>query len=136
MRCARLGRASGWWRTGWSVPETGDGVDLLRASVSAGPSSTLVRLAGEGDVTVCDQLRGMLTAQVLAGARNLVVDLSGVGFLDSSCLHVLLAACRMAEQADGSLKLVSPQPMVARMMALWGADRLIAVHASVAEAAG
>ena len=87
-------------------------------------------------MTVCDQLRGMLTAQVLAGARNLVVDLSGVGFLDSSCLHVLLAACRMAEQADGSLKLVSPQPMVARMMALWGADRLIAVHASVAEAAG
>lgn len=109
---------------------------LLTASVSAGPSYTLVRLAGEGDVTVCDQLCGMLAAQVLAGARNLVVDLSGVSFLDSSCLHALLAACRMAEQADGTLKLVSPQPMVARMMALWGADQLITVHASMAEAAG
>jgi anti-anti-sigma regulatory factor len=42
----------------------------------------------------------------------------------------------MAEQADGTLKLVSPQPVVARMMALWGADQLIAVHDSVAGAAG
>jgi anti-anti-sigma regulatory factor len=59
-----------------------------------------------------------------------------VGFLDSSCLHALLDGCRMAEQAGGTLTLASPQPVVARMIALWGADRLIAVHATVEEAAG
>jgi hypothetical protein len=68
------GRASGWWRPGRAVPGTGDGVELLSVSVSVGPAYTLVRLAGEGDVTVCDQLRGVLAAQVQAGARNLVVD--------------------------------------------------------------
>jgi anti-anti-sigma factor len=59
-----------------------------------------------------------------------------LSFLDSSCLHALLDPCRMAEEADGTLKLVSPQPVVARMMALSGADQLVSVHASVAEAAG
>lgn len=110
-------------------------MDLLTVSVSARESCALVSLAGEADVTVCDRLRGDLTAEVLGGTRNLVVDLSGLSFIDSSCLHVLLRVCRMAEEADGTLGLAAPQPVVARMMVLWGADQLIAVYGSVAEAA-
>jgi hypothetical protein len=42
---------------------------------------------------------------------------------------------RMAEEAGGSLGLATPQPVVARVMEPWGADRVIGVHGSVAEAA-
>jgi hypothetical protein len=41
---------------------------------------------------------------------------------------------RMAEGAGGRLGLAAPQPLVARVVELWGAGRLFWVHDSVAEA--
>jgi anti-anti-sigma factor len=115
------------------VPATG-GADPLAASARGAPSYTLTTLTGEWDTTGCDQLDGVLAAQVQGGARNLIVDLSDVALLDSACLYVLLKRARMAERSGGTLQLASPQPVVVRLMSLLAADRLIAVRASVAEA--
>ena len=41
----------------------------------------------------------------------------------------------MAEEAGGSLGLAAPQPLVARVMELWGAGQLLTVQDSVANAA-
>jgi len=41
---------------------------------------------------------------------------------------------RMAEGAGGRLGLVAPQPLVARVIELWGAGQVIGVHENVAEA--
>jgi anti-sigma B factor antagonist len=111
-----------------------DGADLLSASVWAGPSYILVRLTGEWDVTASDQLRDLLAAQVRAGARNLVVDLSDVAFLDLACLYALLDGARMAGRAGGTLQLTSPQSVIVRLISLLGAGPLITVRTSLAEA--
>jgi anti-sigma B factor antagonist len=85
-------------------------------------------------VTVRDQLRAALTAQVTAGTP-LVVDLSGLSFIDASCLRVLWAVFRVAEEAGCTLGLAAPQPVVTRVMELWGVGWVIGVHDSVAKAA-
>jgi stage II sporulation protein AA (anti-sigma F factor antagonist) len=108
--------------------------DLLTLSVSARKGYTLVRLAGEGDVTVRDRLHTALTAQVTARTPCLVVDLSRLRFIDASCLQVLWRVSRMAEEAGGSLVLATPQPMVARVMELCSAGQVTGVHKSVAKA--
>jgi anti-anti-sigma factor len=115
---------------------TGPGGDAgpLAVSVSARESYTLVSLDGEADVTVRGRLRAALTAQAAARTPRLVVDLSGLSFIDASCLQVLWRVSRMAREAGGTLGLAAPQPAVARVMALWGADQIIAVHDSVAKA--
>ncbi len=123
------------------MPSAVDDVDALTVSVwvdpaYVDPAYTVIRLTGEWDLAVCDRLRGMLVGQVQAGARNLVVDLSEVAFLDLSCLYALLAGGRTAEQADGTLQLLSPQPLIIRLMTLLGADRLIAVRTSMAQVTG
>jgi anti-anti-sigma factor len=117
------------------LPGAGDAAGPLTVSVSAREGYTLVRLDGEGDVTVRDRLLAALTAPVAAGTPHLVVDLSGLAYLDCSCVQVLWRAFRMAQEAGGMLGLAAPQPLVARMMELWGADQVIGVHDSVAEAA-
>ena len=53
-------------------------------SVSGGDSYTLVALAGESDVYTYDQLRGALQAEAGRGTPLLVVDLSGLEFMDST----------------------------------------------------
>jgi anti-sigma B factor antagonist len=102
--------------------------------VSAREGYTLVSLAGEGDVTVRVRLRAALTAQVTAGTPHLVVDLSGLAYIDASCVQVLWRVSRMTEGAGGRLGLAAPQPLVARVMELWGAGQVIGVHDNVAAA--
>lgn len=114
------------------------GVDLLTTSVatveSAGEPYTLVELAGEADVTNSDKLREVLEAEVAKQPRTMIVDLSGLRFMDSSALHVILRVSRTMDRQGGVLALVSPREPVAKMLRLTAADQLIPVYASVTEA--
>src|ERR1700759_3624554 len=98
----------------------------LTATMSGTEPQQLLRLAGEGDMTVSGQLRELLAA-VLAGAQQLVVDVSDLRFIDVACVRVLVEASGSAEDAGAPLELTAPQPIVARMLELCRTDQLIAV---------
>ncbi|HEY4462120.1 MAG TPA: STAS domain-containing protein [Streptosporangiaceae bacterium] len=93
----------------------------------------LVALAGEADANTREQLRQVLLGQAGEGKR-LVVDVSGVSFMDSSCAQVLLGTSQLLDQQGLALGLVAPQRVVARMLHLAGVDQMIPVYGSVAEA--
>jgi anti-anti-sigma factor len=97
-------------------------VDLLTVSVtareSAGEPYTLVEIAGEADVTNTDDLRRLLDEEVSQQPRTLIIDLSGLRFMDSSALHALLRVNRSLDRQGGVLALVSPQPAVAKILRL------------------
>ena len=109
----------------------------LSVSVSLGGTEAkpyvLLALAGEADTNTRDHLRQVLLTQTVAG-RRLVVDVSRVSFMDSSCAQVLLGASQMLGRQGGTLGLVAPQRVVARMLRLAGVDELIPVYGSVPEA--
>jgi anti-sigma B factor antagonist len=109
-------------------------VDELTISVTSGPAHTLVSLAGECDLHTGRRLRDALTSEVSRGARRLILDLSGLAFMDSTGMQVLLAARTVLSVRGGTLVVVSPQPVVARILELTGADQLIPVYASLSEA--
>jgi anti-sigma B factor antagonist len=115
------------------------GVDLLTVSVAAresdGEPYTLVEIAGEADVTNSGELRRLLEEELSQQPRTLIIDLSGLRFMDSSALHALLLVNRAMDRQGGVLALVSPQAAVAKILRLTTADRLIPVFDSVAEAA-
>jgi anti-sigma B factor antagonist len=94
-----------------------------------------VEIAGEADVTNTDELRRLLDDEVSQQPRTLIIDLSGLRFMDSSALHALLRVNRALDRQGGVLALVSPQAAVAKILRLTTADRLIPVFESVAEAA-
>jgi anti-sigma B factor antagonist len=113
-------------------------VDLLTTSVATVESDsepyTLIELTGEADVTNSDALRDLLEAEVAKQPRTLIIDLSGLRFMDSSALHVLLRANRAMDRQGGVLALASPREAVAKMLRLTAADQLIPVYSSVGEA--
>ena len=115
------------------------GVDLLKVSVRAresdGQPYTLMEITGEADVTNTDELRRLLDEEVARQPRTLIIDLSGLRFMDSSALHALLRANRSLDRQGRILALVSPQAAVAKILRLTTADRLIPVFDTVAEAA-
>ena len=113
-------------------------MDLLTTSVATVESGsepyTLVELVGEADVTNSDALREVLDAEVAKRPRSLIIDLSGLRFMDSSALHVILRANRAMDRQGGVVALASARDPVAKMLRLTAADQLIPVYASVSDA--
>lgn len=113
-------------------------MQLLTASVatieSASEPCTLVALVGEADVTNSAALRDVLEAEVAKRPQMLIIDLSGLRFMDSSALHVILKANRAMDREGGVLALASPREPVAKMLRLTATDQLLPVYRSVTEA--
>ncbi len=108
---------------------------LLKTSVtvpdSATTAYTVVALAGEVDATNSDELNDVLDAEVRKRPPLLLIDMSGLSFMDSTGLRMLLRASRVLDQQGGVLGLVSPQAAVTRVLQLTKADQLIPIYESV-----
>lgn len=118
----------------------GDGqliVNDLEVSVSAGPGgeggSTVMRLAGESDMAA-PGLRDALSAEVAKKPGLLLVEMSGLRFMDSSALGAVIAAYLELRRDGCVLALVSPTDMVARVLEVTGVGRMIPVYPSIADA--
>lgn len=100
----------------------------------SGPDQAVVVVAGDVDMHTEGQLRAELTRLSEPPGRQLVLDLSGVEFMASAGVAVLLEISARAEAAGGSLALACVHPMVARVLALTAADELVPIRPTVDEA--
>jgi anti-sigma B factor antagonist len=103
-------------------------VVALTTSAWEGEDGPVVALSGEADTTTAAMLREKLETVLDTGARLLTVDASELSFLDSASLRVLVLAARALHGRHGSLVLARPQPLVARVLEITGADKLIDVQ--------
>jgi len=74
-------------------------------------TKTTVSVTGEVDLATAGLLEQEIRRAIAAGARTLVVDLSQVGFMSSSGLHVLIRL-DSALRARGGRLLIVPAPAV------------------------
>ena len=103
-------------------------VAALRTSASVGEDGPVVVLSGEADATTAASLREMLATLLDTGVRLVTIDASGLSFVDSASLRVLILAARALQGRHGTLVIARPQPLVARMLEITGADRLLDVR--------
>jgi anti-anti-sigma factor len=84
--------------------------DALASFVrETGPGVTVVTVTGELDATNTGALRASLEAAMEdAVDRRLVVDLSGVTFLDSSTVNVIVWARKRSRELNTALQVVAP----------------------------
>ena len=100
-----------------------------------GPSSWIVTLQGEHDMTNSDRLRAEL-GTIFAQGTAVVVDLSAAAFIDSSTVRELIAAQqRVDEVPTEQLAIVAPKHGFARrVLDLLHADRVLRIFESREEA--
>jgi anti-sigma B factor antagonist len=85
-------------------------------------------VSGEIDLYTAPRLHAELTTALAGdGPVRLVVDLSGVGFCDSTGMNVLLAAHRRAQENGGDLELSSPRPAVRKILQVTGLETVFTV---------
>ena len=91
---------------------------ILEVVVEPLEDGCLIRARGELDLSSVEALRGPLSRARKAGAATLV-DLSGVWFMDSSGLHLILDAALDAEANGWSLSFRT-SPQVHRVLEVTG----------------
>ncbi|MBM0231946.1 STAS domain-containing protein [Micromonospora sp. STR1_7] len=104
-------------------------MDLL-LSVRPGRDCTVLEVRGELDMATSPQLREGLQQLIDAGDRQVVVDLAGVGFMDSSALGALVVMFKALRDVDGRLSLAAAQPAVRSVLTVTSVDKVIDVYDS------
>jgi len=69
-----------------------------------------------------------------SGERRLLIDLHGVGYVDSATIGCLMDLYRQATAAGGALKLAGVQKRVETMLTMTGAHNFLEVHPDEASA--
>ena len=98
---------------------------LVAVEVSGPTSLPRVTATGEIDCTSAPELRAILDRLVDDAPREIVVDLTGVTFLDSAGLCVLAAAHRRLLAAGGRLRVLAATRAVIRPLQITGLWNLL-----------
>jgi len=86
---------------------------------SADGDNAVLAVSGEIDLAVATRF-GVELESLVAERTTGIVDLSGVGFIDSSGIRELLKARRAALDAGGQLLLRNPSPSCRRVLEVSG----------------
>ncbi|MDE0804934.1 MAG: STAS domain-containing protein [Acidimicrobiales bacterium] len=97
---------------------------------------TVLTATGEIDVAAAPGLREKLVELIEDGTNELVVDLEGVDFIDSTGLGVLVGAVRRARAADGDVRLVCTNSRLLKVFDVTGLDDVFAIADSIDDAVG
>jgi anti-sigma B factor antagonist len=96
----------------------------LDIAVEVDGARTVVTLVGEIDAYTADRLQGAFTDLGDVAGRHVVVDLAGVGFVDSAGLATLVQAFRRIRDGGGALSMRAVTPQLVKLFEITGLDRL------------
>lgn len=95
---------------------------------------TMLSVTGEVDVFTAPALDEAISAELAQQRADLLIDLSGVSFLDSTGLGVLVKGLKGATDAGGSLGLVVTSERIRRIFDITGLDASIRIFDTVHDA--
>jgi anti-sigma B factor antagonist len=90
--------------------------------------ATVLSAYGELDLHITPELQDRVVAAIEGGAELVVVDLSGVTFIDSMALGVLLGAVNRLRRRGGNLRLVVPSPDLRRIFEISHLDQVFTLE--------
>ena len=100
----------------------------LQLDVDERETATVIAVRGELDLGSSPRLREVGVRQLLAGDPALVLDLTGLEFLDSTGLGVIVGLLKRARTLGSELHLVIARERVRAPFRVTGIDTLLPIH--------
>jgi len=95
----------------------------------------IVQVEGEMDMHAAEQFRSSVDGGLeTSGAKNIIFNLNGVTFIDSSGVGVILGRYKKVSILGGKLAAVNVKPQVARILEFSGLLRIMELFGSESEA--
>ena len=121
-------------RTKGAGPRAAAPVSSLRTRKAKTGLHRVLPLAGEIDLNVSPGIAAELRALIKQNPEKLVIDLSGVSYIDSSGLAMLIDAMQRVEAYRGKLYLAGMQPAIQIIFETSRLDQAFRIRRSVADA--
>ncbi len=102
----------------------------IEATVGHLGTVAVVAVTGEIDVTSAEVLRDTLAGLATAEQPDVVVDLRGVTFLDSTALGVLVGAHKRSRELGGELRLAVTEPRILKIFEITGLTEVFTIAAT------
>ena len=100
----------------------------------ANGATTVIEATGRLDMVAAPKLKALIQSAVTKGETPVVIDLSGVTFMDSTGLAVLISGLRVTRQAGSDLRIAGATSQVLSVLQMTGIDRIIQPYANIDEA--
>ncbi|MFN3647959.1 MAG: STAS domain-containing protein [Armatimonadota bacterium] len=94
----------------------------------------VIGLSGEVDVYTSPRVKQEIVNLLNEGTVKMVVDLTGVEYLDSTGLGVLIGGLKRARERDGDLKLICDNVRILRIFEITGLTKIFDIYRSESEA--
>ena len=100
-------------------------MDNERVAFSHGEGRLVARIFGEIDHHTARTVREKIDREVfLTRPRVLVIDLSAVGFMDSSGIALILGRVEVVAELGGAVHIIGATPPVKKLIQLSGIERI------------
>lgn len=106
----------------------------LQVSTNSVGPATVVAVTGELDLHTAPELNRALQQATQDQVSELVVDLSGVDFMDSTGLSTIVAAVAASRGYGGQIKVVATSAKILKVFTLTGVDQQVGIYSSLGEA--
>jgi len=103
----------------------------LSLNQSTVDAHVVVEVRGEVDVHSAPQLRDRLIEVIDDGNNVVLVDLSGLAFIDSTGLGALVEAMKHAKSKQSSLRIVCAVERVLRLFRITGLHAIFAIYPTI-----
>ena len=103
---------------------------MIEIHVQTHEQATIVQIAGEIDAQTAPQVREQIAAQIHPGIA-LLLDMTGVEYMSSAGLRVLLGTYRQVQNRQGRVVLAGLSPELQDVMSMTGFSRFFTVCATV-----
>ena len=97
-------------------------------------NTLVVDIAGSLDTQTAGAAMDALQVHLDGKPDNFLINLSGLDFVSSSGLRVILRAAKQVRANGGNMKVCGAQGMVKEVLEISGFDRLLALHDEEAQA--
>lgn len=108
--------------------------DNLDVRATREPGGTIVHLVGEIDLRTSPQLRRVFLELVDEKPERIILNLAGVGYVDSSGVGTMVELKRLAMRKGGEVVLVGLQPRVRSLFEITRLDKFFTIADSIDEA--
>lgn len=105
---------------------------MFAVSIETVDRTAICRVQGDADAASAPALREALVA--LTAFRRVIIDFSGVPFIDSAGLGCLIAGARRMYASNGDVVLSCPRRAVGRLLRNVGMDRVLPIAETIDEA--
>ena len=105
---------------------------MLKIDQETTEACTICRPVGELDAFTVGHFREALAE--LASKPRLIIDMSGVSFIDSAGLGALIGGIRRTRELGGEVVVSCNRPSIVRTLQTTGFDRIVTMTETVGEA--